>query len=257
MESVLNQNRLQIWFFRVVLIASSGAFLLAIVAAPGHRWGLWGIDFVYASLFKVLVGSSIAALLTGFPVVVLGFLGGSRRVASLGSVAVLVAVVAGVWPTVMLIEDSRFPNIHEVSTDTRDPPRFVAILSIRQHGQNPPVAGGSLAARLQQQYYPDLKTIRLRESQRFVFDAALAVIGDLDWQLVATNRQHGRIEATRQSPWFGLHFDLVIRIRDDGSVTRVDVRSQSRNGNNDLGQNAAQVRAFRHALKLQLTTDSA
>ena len=62
-------------------------------------------------------------------------------------------------------------------------------------------------------------------------------------------RREGRIEATATSLLFGFKDDVVVRITDDMGVTRVDVRSKSRVGRNDLGMNAKRIRAFQSKLK--------
>jgi len=53
------------------------------------------------------------------------------------------------------------------------------------------------------------------------------------------------IEATAPTPIFGFLDDVVIRLRvnDDGS-TQVDMRSASRTGAHDLGQNARRIKSF-------------
>ena len=54
-----------------------------------------------------------------------------------------------------------------------------------------------------------------------------------------------RIEATSKSLWFGRISDIVIRVRPAGSIgSRVDVRSESRDGELDHGRNAARLKAF-------------
>jgi len=61
---------------------------------------------------------------------------------------------------------------------------------------------------------------------------------------VAAVPGEGRLEATATTAWFGFKDDVVVRIRAEGSGSRVDVRSLSRIGVSDLGTNAARVRAF-------------
>ncbi len=51
------------------------------------------------------------------------------------------------------------------------------------------------------------------------------------------------------SPWFGFRDDIVVRIRPQGTGSRVDIRSKSRIGEADLGGNVDRVRAFIARLK--------
>jgi uncharacterized protein (DUF1499 family) len=52
------------------------------------------------------------------------------------------------------------------------------------------------------------------------------------------------IEATARTPVFGFLDDVAIRLRDTAEGTRVDMRSASRLGEHDLGQNMRRIRAF-------------
>ncbi len=60
------------------------------------------------------------------------------------------------------------------------------------------------------------------------------------------------IAATAQTRGLGFTDDLTIRIRPEGGRTRVDVRSASRVGKWDFGQNARNVREFLAALDAEL-----
>lgn len=51
-----------------------------------------------------------------------------------------------------------------------------------------------------------------------------------------------------RQPVLGLVSDVVVRLRDDGEQTSVDVRARSREGSHDLGRNAALARRFLAAL---------
>jgi uncharacterized protein (DUF1499 family) len=73
------------------------------------------------------------------------------------------------------------------------------------------------------------------------YSRALAAVGALGWEIVATVPAEGRIEATDTTAWFGFKDDVVIRIRPQGSASRVDVRSKSRVGMSDLGANAERI----------------
>jgi hypothetical protein len=72
----------------------------------------------------------------------------------------------------------------------------------------------------------------------------------LRWRVAAAEPPTGRqaktgiLEATDQSLIVGFPDDIVIRVEGSQSRTRVDVRSASRYGRFDLGENAARVRRF-------------
>ena len=90
-----------------------------------------------------------------------------------------------------------------------------------------------------------------------VFDVAMKVITKRRWRVVDAQPPHdadagagtdpraakdGVIEAVARSLVLGFPEDVVVRIRPTSDGTRIDVRSASRYGRNDLGSNAARVR---------------
>jgi uncharacterized protein (DUF1499 family) len=72
------------------------------------------------------------------------------------------------------------------------------------------------------------------------------------WTVVASDPASGRIEANDTSRWFRFTDDVVIRVAPDGAGSRVDVRSESRQGRSDFGVNAKRVRAYLAALRSRL-----
>ena len=66
----------------------------------------------------------------------------------------------------------------------------------------------------------------------------------MGWKIVAADSTAGRIEATATTPWFGFKDDVVVRVRPEGSGSRIDVRSVSRVGQSDVGTNARRIRAY-------------
>lgn len=136
------------------------------------------------------------------------------------------------------------PPIHDVTTDTQDPPAFVAVLPRRAGAANPAAYGGDRVAALQQQGYPDIRPLHLRVAPAAAFASALAEARDMGWVVVGADAAAGRIEATATTRWFGFKDDVVVRVRPEGTGTRVDVRSVSRVGGSDIGTNAARIRSY-------------
>jgi hypothetical protein len=58
----------------------------------------------------------------------------------------------------------------------------------------------------------------------------------------APTARDGIIEAVARTPILGFRDDVVVRVRPTVDGARIDVRSASRYGRNDLGTNAARVR---------------
>jgi fatty-acyl-CoA synthase len=63
-----------------------------------------------------------------------------------------------------------------------------------------------------------------------------------------TGDELGRVEATDTSFWYGFKDDVIARIRPDGTGSRVDLRSISRVGGSDLGDNCERITAMVTAL---------
>ena len=141
------------------------------------------------------------------------------------------------------------PFIHDITTDTENPPPFVAILPLRADAPNPPEYAGEEVAAQQREGYPDLKPLTLSKPVGEAFEQALEAARGMGWVIVASEAGEGRIEATDTTFWFGFKDDVVIRIVEAAGGSRLDVRSKSRVGRSDVGANAARIRKFLSALE--------
>jgi uncharacterized protein (DUF1499 family) len=141
------------------------------------------------------------------------------------------------------------PPIHDITTDTQNPPEYVAVLPLRANAPNKTVYGGQRVAALQRQAYPDLQPLMLNVPPPQAFDRALEAARDMGWELVAADAAAGRIEATDTTFWMGFKDDVVIRVKATDGGSQIDVRSLSRVGVGDVGTNAKRIRAYLNALK--------
>jgi hypothetical protein len=146
-----------------------------------------------------------------------------------------------------------WPSIHDITTDPDDPPAFEALLR-RRAGRwvSPPEYDGPGAAAEQRRAYPDIQPKVVAAPLARVFDEALAAARAMGWEIVAHSRETGRIEALATTRLLRFKDDIVVRLRESGAATRVDVRSKSRLGRGDLGTNARRIRRFLEALTRQL-----
>jgi uncharacterized protein (DUF1499 family) len=136
------------------------------------------------------------------------------------------------------------PPIHDITTDTEEPPAFEAILPLRAEAPNPASYGGPAVAAQQREGYPDIAPADYPIAPEAAFAAALAAARAMGWDIVATDEAAGRIEATDRTFWFGFADDIVIRVRPTDVGSRIDVRSVSRVGVSDIGTNVARIRAY-------------
>jgi len=143
----------------------------------------------------------------------------------------------------LLASRGDYPAIHDVTTDTGDPPAFTAAEQQRGAGANP-LALDSEAIILQQQAYPDLQTLISAMPIDEAFDRALQVAADMGWEIYHQDRNVGVIEAVDTTSIMAFRDDIVIRVRSNAQGTLVDLRSVSRVGIGDIGANAKRIRAF-------------
>jgi uncharacterized protein (DUF1499 family) len=233
--------------------------LLAVVTvwSPGlaHRFHFLTLTgaFDVAIIGFVLGMLALAIALAGLLLALFGRVGRYRLRALLALVLGLLAFV----PPLMFAHRVRAaPAIHDISTDTAHPPAFQALLSQRTGATNPPLYGGPEVAAVQHAAYPDIQPLQFDTLPANTFDAASDVARSMGWKIAATDPRAGRIEATATTFWFGLQHDVVIRVQPDAHGTRVDIRSESRVGNNDMGIDAAIVRAFSRKLRATLGVHS-
>lgn len=95
--------------------------------------------------------------------------------------------------------------------------------------------------------YPDLRVRDYSSAENVVTKAAKAAVERLPrWSLGASGSGPGgtEIQAVASAAFWPVKSDVTIRIHRDGGKTRVSVRSKSRMGPLDFGQNARNIRDF-------------
>ena len=107
---------------------------------------------------------------------------------------------------------------------------------------------GPTAAAEQRRAYPDVQPLIASAPLPRVFETAAATARAMGWEVIATDRAAGRIEAIATTRLLRFKDDVVIRLREERGRVRVDVRSKSRLGRGDLGTNARRIRRFLAAL---------
>lgn len=156
----------------------------------------------------------------------------------------VVAGIAAIINVSMTMGGAGNAPIHDISTDTDDPPAFIEVAKLRAPNENPAEYSGAETAAIQKQAYPDIQPLILADPPGFVFETALQVAKDMGWEIVASDAATGHIEATATTPFVGFKDDVVIRIRARGPEAVVDIRSKSRIGRGDMGVNAKRVSEF-------------
>ncbi len=208
-------TRFELWFFRtglnVLRWAAYGGAAAAALSLLGVIFSLH--PFIRRNLLWALAGLIIGTMVAGVP-----------------------------W---YWMEKSKgLPHIHDITTDTNNPPQFVTVLPLRRNASNPAQYGGSQLAAQQRKAYKDIVPLFLKLPPEKAFGKALAAGRGMGWTIVDENPETLRIEATDSTLWFGFKDDIVIRIQKQDSGSRVDIRSASRVGISDIGTNAKRIRLF-------------
>ncbi len=235
-----------------------GGFLLAVAAGlaavsagVGSHWGWWSFRTGFVILRWAAYGGILAAVisLTGC---LLTRPGAARRgfIWSVFGLLIALSIVIVPWSYWRLAQS--VPPIHDITTDTENPPGFVAILPLRKNAPNTAVYGGRDVAAKQQAAYPDLVPLVLPLPPDQAFDRALKQTRSLGWVIVNADPNQGRIEATDTTFWFRFKDDVVIRIVPADRGSRLDIRSVSRVGKSDVGANARRIRKFLKALTKEI-----
>ncbi len=143
------------------------------------------------------------------------------------------------------------PMIHDITTDTQDPPQFIALAGKRAKASNPDDYDRTQTAQ-QLKAYPDLKTFISDKPMDDVFAASVEALEAMGIEIVEADRQGGQIEGTATTKWFRFKDDIIIRLRQSETGVAVDMRSKSRVGKSDLGTNAKRIRRFMQLLEAKL-----
>lgn len=239
-DRLMRTSRLLTWAAAALVLACAAA---AASSGPGYQLGMWdyrtGFTILRWSVY-IAAGAGMIALIA----LVLAALAraGLQIAISAAAVAVAVALVLPAWNlqrTAQLV-----PRIHDITTDTENPPQFVALLPVRLKSPNGAAYGGAKVAAAQKAAYPDIQPVRLDVPPAQAFERALAAARKMGWEIAAAEPAEGRIEATATTFWFRFKDDVVIRIVAADGGSRLDIRSMSRLGRSDLGTNARRIREF-------------
>lgn len=235
---------------RLAFLAALVAALLVGVSGPLHRY--LGVDYGIAlSLLRYGFYVAAAAIALGLATIVPTRPGDRRRGFVAALLALAIGVAAGWAPFSLFLQAREVPRINDITTDVTDPPPLVVTLTMRQGATNPPAYPGTDVAVLQRAAYPDIVPIMLAVPPAEAFKRVDRVAMAMGWDVVARAPTEGRIEAVDTTQWFGFRDDIVVRIRPDGTGSRIDIRSKSRLGRSDLGVNARRIRAFTEKLKAE------
>ncbi len=262
-SSGAGKGRVAVLGLSVGLLAAGG---LMLVAAPLLlKTGLASRDFArfdLPGLAMYVLGSAVVIALGGL---VMALTGRKHRA---GIVAVLVMVAAGVGAGTLYAENvikHDMPPINDVQTDWTRPLAFTeralrareaaGAVRVRDDAVIPEGEGpwsGMTFAAAQAKVYDDLEPLRVKQGVAEATEAAARAARRLGWDVATQSAPDGVMEAVYHEPWYGLVYDVAVRVLPDGAGSRIDLRATSRTDDRDMGESASQLRQLRNEISLDL-----
>lgn len=237
---------------RIVLIGFVLAVVCAIAAVLsgiGYQMELWH----FRTGFQIIKWSFMAAIAAvALSIIGLAMSRKTRPVVVMGVLGIILGGITVYIPLSWKQTLDAHPYIHDITTDIDDPPQFVVVATVRGPEDHPIEYDGPEVGAQQKEAYPDLQPWLSRASPTEVFQAAKKVVDTMGMELVSANDSDLHVEATDTTLLYGFKDDMVVRIVGTADGTRVDVRSKSRVGRSDLGQNAKRIRKFLALLEAEL-----
>ncbi len=226
---------------------ASFAAVLFVMSGLGHRFGL--IDTISFFWLLGIVGSlAIAALgCAAFGFCRLWTRGdrGGRDSAAGALIALVVAApfLLSAWKGVTL------PSLTDISTDVVNPPQLRLAAAQRQGAMNPVAPPTPQDAELQLETYPGVIGRRYEVAPDLVVQAIVKLAKDRGWTVrgdpqLAEGQSELTIEIVAYTFFVGFPVDVAVRVTDEDAAVYVDMRSVSRWGRHDLGDNAQRIERF-------------
>lgn len=138
----------------------------------------------------------------------------------------------------------KYPPIHDITTNTIDPPKFLILDETRIGAKNSLIYKGAEVAAQQTKAFPDILPIQSNKSTADAFADALRVGQAMGWEIIAEDPEMLRFEAIARTKVYQFADDVVVVVTEQDSGSRIDIRSVSRIGRGDRGANAMRIREF-------------
>jgi len=235
-----------------IILTGAVIFLLILVASPfAFRFGVMELMMSLRGVVISLIGATLV-LITALVYMMIAnrnVLPKDRNLLVLGALLSLIPIIT-IGPQIVKVRS--VPAIHDITTDTENPPMFNAIVKLRENAPNGLEYGSTeLPAaelgKLQKTAYPNIAPIETSLTVSEAISRAEKILEDQGLEIVSNDASNGLLEATDTTMWFGFKDDVVVRVSEEQQTNRVDVRSVSRVGVSDVGANAARIEKFLEA----------
>lgn len=169
------------------------------------------------------------------------------------------AIVLSLSPAVVVVISAipaiRYPPINDITTDLADPPQFEAALDFPEN-RGRDMSFPSHFAPLIRDAYPELQSLRIPVKGGDDVDALFQRVEKVarshnDWNVTRADFGSRTLEGTATTSLFRFKDDFVVRIRHEGELAIIDMRSKSRDGKGDLGANTRRIAEFLSKVRAQ------
>jgi uncharacterized protein (DUF1499 family) len=229
------------------------ALALGVMSGTGYKMGWWGLDAAFPILSSSFFAGCGAATLG-----LIGLIFSRQKGLAAGTLAVGGLIALSLMMQYQTAQS--VPPIHDITTDTDNPPQFVKILALRPEGSNsldyanktgpaPEGEEGKSYKEIQEAFYTDIKPMFIKLALAPCHVVAVKAAFKQGWEVVNADDEVFIIEAVDTTLWFGFKDDVVIRITEEEGSCRVDMRSSSRVGTSDVGVNADRIMNYMATLK--------
>ncbi|MEP5154264.1 DUF1499 domain-containing protein [Planktotalea sp.] len=230
---------------KLALLVAIVGVLASTLILFGARLGIWepltgfGLYRTYFNSIAMIVAA------VGLLAVLIHFVRREKSGAAMGTVAAVVGVIC----LVPMIQSTLNPlvrgaPINDVTTDTANPPEFLILDDTRAGAKTSLVYAGPKVAQTQARVHPDIAPLETDLPAQEAFARALELASDLGWEIVGSDAEALRFEATVRTSVFYFADDAVVVVTSTENGSRVDMRSVSRVGRSDQGVNAARIHNF-------------
>lgn len=220
--------------------------MVALVAFLARRFDLVDTGTLVVSVALAVLCALVALLCVGLTIADIWREGRRSSGTLIGTLFLVLLTLAP--PLAAIAASAYFPALDDVSTDRTVPPELPPAIGPRA------VPGEMLApadqrAALQTESYPDIVPQLIDVPVVEAYALARTAAGELGWKTVghfepASETASGHLTLAGHSAIMGTPLVIAIRVQPGGDGTRLDIRSASRDGLPDLGENARAIRAF-------------
>lgn len=232
-------SALAFWLGIAIVVVALAGTTLARFDVIGKMPGF--LSFVYSAM----AGGGVAVL--GVVALIMNW---RNNWPALGKAALAIVIGVAAFGGLSHIRSTAadYPFIHDVTTDLDNPPEFVELTIPEDNLRGVETVEAWKEAHAEG--YSDLTGITVSASPAEVVAKAEELAKERGWTIEAVAPEEGRFEAVAYASWIKFEDIVVLRaVPMENGETLVDMRSISRVGISDLGENAKRIREFLGALQ--------